>query len=201
MDDLVVPAPAPGSHDHLLDAVRRRIDQTVLHSLEPMVPPALRRGPFADVVAYDDLGSVVDYQSAYHPAPAQADVWRNVEAAYRQVEQQRDYQAPADNWAEAQLRRFTYKPGFRLSCRPAFGTREYFIAVRMWVPDTYVPARMTEVGGSFLVPSFLIDHNDEDGFARWLLEQLVEMERHEAREWFRRDGQIFDNPHAPRARS
>ncbi len=37
--------------------------------------------------------------------------------------------------------------------------------------------------------------DDADAFARWLTSALFDIELHESREWLRRDGAIYDDPH------
>lgn len=70
------------------------------------------------------------------------------------------------------------------------------IRVVMPVEDTYRPGVMTEVV-SMQTLSLSYDFPDEQ-FYTAVLECLKYVEEHECREWFKVDGKIFSNPHAPR---
>lgn len=53
------------------------------------------------------------------------------------------------------------------------------------------------VTGTRIVDKSTIGHPDL--FGAWLMWQLDDFERHETREWLRRDGDLVDDPHAPAA--
>lgn len=100
-------------------------------------------------------------------------------------------------WLRAQLARFSYRPGWSLTIVPG---ATYFedgrIVVDYGAADSRDPSRTVPVRISFAVPLGLIGLRDEEVFARWLQGVLFEAERHESREWLRRDGVLFDDPHA-----
>lgn len=100
----------------------------------------------------------------------------------------------------AELARFTYRPGWELSVEPIeslFAASVGYLIVRYETPDTYNPDILTlhQQVRLLLPPPELIIDNGSDMFARWLQDALFEIERHESREWLRRDGEIFDDPH------
>lgn len=96
-------------------------------------------------------------------------------------------------WAEAQLARFTYKPGWTFTIGPGFGAG---LQLRIVVEceDTYHPGEKVKIGKAIALPPFV--HGDEAGFAHLLAREIQDMEAHESREWLKRDGVVFDNPHA-----
>lgn len=96
-------------------------------------------------------------------------------------------------WFEAQLKRFTYKPGFKMRVQPNLGFMGPCILLTMKVEDTYHPGVFVEV----MKPCPLegVPAGNEQIFAQWLAGQLQELEIHESREWLKRDGVIYDNPH------
>lgn len=51
------------------------------------------------------------------------------------------------------------------------------------------------VTGTRIVDEDVIGYPDL--FGAWLMRQLDSFERHEMREWLRRDGELVDDPHAP----
>lgn len=98
---------------------------------------------------------------------------------------------------QATLRRITYKPNFWLRLEEwgdAFG-RAYRIRADMTLPDAHSRTHETRTFSSYWVqpwpPSL-------DIFVVQVHQALVEMERHEASEWFRLDGQAVVNPHDER---
>jgi hypothetical protein len=100
--------------------------------------------------------------------------------------------AHAAGWFRDELARFTYKPGYTMAISNAlFGL---CLSVTMKCHDTYHPERLIDVGKS--TPLHFIRAGNEDDFARFVAHELQELEVHESREWFKRDGVIFDNPHA-----
>jgi hypothetical protein len=106
--------------------------------------------------------------------------------------------APADAWLAVELARYTYKPGWSLQVEQS-GTIQC-IVVRYTALDSRAAQfarRDIALTVRLYVPPF-IEHGDE--FAMWLLMALTSIEEHEAREWLRRDGEIYADPHgqAPR---
>lgn len=59
---------------------------------------------------------------------------------------------------------------------------------------------VSTVAGSWSIPEEVLEVGAEDDFERWLFHILTELEMHEAREWFRKDGKIVDDPHNPTGR-
>lgn len=109
----------------------------------------------------------------------------------------------AREWAGEQLDRFTYRPGWTLAMegRTAFaGMWEGRLEVSFRPADSRDPSRTTEVSANFQLPYYVLDNRDEGLFAEWLQRCLMEAERHESREWLRRDGVIYDDPHAGTSR-
>lgn len=96
------------------------------------------------------------------------------------------------SWFREQLRRYTYKPGWRFHVDGAlFGWTAYLVGI-MSVEDTYNPGRTVEVSATY--PLYALDHN-EDVFGRCVEALIAKMELHEAQEWLRRDGVIYNDPH------
>jgi hypothetical protein len=107
---------------------------------------------------------------------------------------------PDLGWYRAQLARFTYKPLWSFTIVPgaAWAGAPWWepipeIRVEMLTEDTYNPGRVIRVLGSR--PLYDIGGCDETAFAMTLASLIAEMEVHEAREWLRRDGEIYDDPH------
>lgn len=86
-----------------------------------------------------------------------------------------------------QLARFTYKPGWR------FEVIGNYLRITLSTQDTYNPHKTVEVCS--VTPVYALGVDDPDMFAQRLAHRIQEMEIHESREWLRRDGEIFDNPH------
>jgi hypothetical protein len=99
-------------------------------------------------------------------------------------------------WVEQQLARFTYKPGWTFSARSNGMNGGIAVTVIMRVEDTYNLGQMVDVKGQLLLTPFTFEPFDEERFARRLADFLKDMEIHESREWLKRDGKIYDNPHA-----
>jgi hypothetical protein len=92
-----------------------------------------------------------------------------------------------------QLERFTYKEGWTFDVIKHALTG-HALRVTFRCKDTYNPHGPTiDIGN---MTSLLFIPDDPDEFARWLGGHLRMMEAHESREWLRRDGKIFDDPHA-----
>lgn len=100
---------------------------------------------------------------------------------------------------QATLRRITYKPNFRLWLDEVFDGDggSFRLRADMTVPDAHAPGHQTDARtfSSYWTqpwpPSL-------DIFVLQIHTALVEMERHEASEWFRFDGKAVVNPHDDR---
>jgi len=105
------------------------------------------------------------------------------------------------DWLRQQLARYTYRPGWTMEIERGLPLGmsivfDHRICVAYCAPDSRNPDRDMPVQGKFSVPCYVTDQRDEKAFAEWLQRTLFEVERHESREWLRRDGQIHDDPHA-----
>lgn len=65
------------------------------------------------------------------------------------------------------------------------------LAILIETPDSYAPDRLMRVYHYFIVPAAAYD---ERSWRRWLFDQIVLVEQHEAMEFFTIDG---DRPYAP----
>lgn len=106
-------------------------------------------------------------------------------------------------WLRAQLERHTYRPDWRIEIHgsgiPDSVYGDHRLVVKAMVQDTYQPDRRILIKSQNIVPLHLAEMRDEQEFTRWLQQALFDIEMHESREWLRRDGKLFDNPHAARA--
>jgi len=93
--------------------------------------------------------------------------------------------------AEAFMRRFTYKPGWVFALIPNYGATSWGIHVSFDTEDTFNPGHDIKIGFRRTMP---IPPN-EDYLAAQLLKIIDGIERHEAREWFKVDGQMPFDPH------
>jgi hypothetical protein len=97
---------------------------------------------------------------------------------------------------QIELGRWDYKPGWHLEIVSDPNLPEWSrctLIVRLDADDAREPGRKARIQSRHDLPGHLIDTSEE--FARFLQEILLEAERHEMREWLRRDGEIFDDPH------
>ena len=122
--------------------------------------------------------------------------WRLPGVPRRGLFYQSDPLAHVDAWVDQQLCRFRYKPGWR--CVAESSSQGTLLRTIMETEDTYNPGRTVKITGVQQIPYYVVEARDPDQFAQWLLHVLISLEEHEAREWFRRDGEIFDNPHKPK---
>lgn len=97
-------------------------------------------------------------------------------------------------WMREQLARYSYKPGWSVELSDDLGVAE--MVVRYTTTDSRNPQQPIGLKAHRTLPGT----SDPDELARHVLEGLVDVERHEALEWFRRDGVLFDDPHADPAR-
>jgi hypothetical protein len=102
-------------------------------------------------------------------------------------------------WLREQLARFTYRPGWTMQIQLQQGLMllgpEYLVRINFRVADTYAPGRDIPLVAVFHISPHIAAERDEELFARWLQGVLLDVERHESREWLRRDGTIYDDPH------
>lgn len=102
-------------------------------------------------------------------------------------------------WLKEQLARLTYKPNVTMSIVPSPGIfyqamgAEWSLQIIMSTEDTYHPGNTLEV--YHLSPLYHADMMDEDRFINDVATALKDMEIHESREWLKRDGAIWDDPH------
>lgn len=90
--------------------------------------------------------------------------------------------------------RLTYRKGWMFSLRDVDrgqGSEGLTLSVYGQYPDTYNPEQLIRVVHYFPVPPAAYD---ERSWRRWLFERVLEVERHEAMEFFRIDG---ERPYAP----
>jgi len=105
-----------------------------------------------------------------------------------------DRYAADERWVRDQLARFTYKPGWSFTVANDLipSSSGVLIALVARVEDTYNPGKHIEIGGYRRAQIYI---RDPDMFAKQLASFIVELEIHESREWLKRDGQIYDDPH------
>lgn len=90
--------------------------------------------------------------------------------------------------------RASYRPGWQLALEDidrGQGSKGLTLAVYGRFPDTYNPERTLHVVHYFPVPPAAFN---ETSWRRWIFERLLEVERHEAAEFFQIDG---SRPYAP----
>jgi len=90
-----------------------------------------------------------------------------------------------------ELDRITYRPGWTFSIYTDVhqGPTLRIIAT---VQDGYHPDNTIDLGINSRIPDII---TTPDLFHRWLLWRVLEVESHEAREFFRIDGDLLRNPH------
>lgn len=95
-------------------------------------------------------------------------------------------------WIREQLARYTYKKGWKFSVVEGYFGMGFF-QTSFACEDTYNPGVMTEVCKR--VPILAVPCGNEEAFARWLECEIQDVEIHESREWLKRDGKIYNDPH------
>lgn len=131
-------------------------------------------------------------------------------------------------WVSEQLSRFTYRPNWTMTLDdlmvPWAEPFPQAIIIRLvfYAPDSRnevvdqnlrqfnvdtgqsEPVRVrkdVKIGAVKQVPLYILDERSADNFARWLARSIEDMELHESREWLRRDGELWNDPHAPVGRT
>lgn len=89
----------------------------------------------------------------------------------------------------ALLERLTYRPGWTFTLDDRGG--QPTLVIRGVCPDAYRPGRTIATRGCFPIDATL---RDELALRSWVFERLLEMEHHEAGEFFVVDG---ERPYAP----
>jgi hypothetical protein len=134
---------------------------------------------------------MLSYHNLDIPRLASEDVARLLLLPTPYADRRYEQKTHAD-WVREQLDRHTYKPGWELEIvDPVFS--EPLLGIHFACRDTYHPER-PEVRVGKCVPLYTLP-KDPEMFTRCLAHELQAMEVHESREWFKRDGKIFDNPH------
>jgi hypothetical protein len=103
--------------------------------------------------------------------------------------------APWPEALERLVKALTYKAGWTFSLEHVDrgqGSVGLTLCILIVTPDSYAPERTMRVMHYFLVPAAAYD---ERSWRRWLFEQVVLVETHEAGEFFIVDG---ERPFAPR---
>lgn len=110
-----------------------------------------------------------------------------------------------------EVERWTYKPGWKLWIEysdvgdPFSGPPKHLVKLRVKFKalDSRGSGSMAPVEGTYAVPMAygntigggLLTEEEMGWFRHWLVDMLLETERHELREWLRRDGELHDDPH------
>jgi hypothetical protein len=102
-------------------------------------------------------------------------------------------------WAKEQLARFSYKPGWKFDIVAV--DSGIMLKVKFTAADTYNPDKEIVIEGKFALMCMLDweRHRSqglaEEFFAKDMEHTIWRVEQHEAQEWLRRDGTIYNNPH------
>ena len=99
------------------------------------------------------------------------------------------------DWLAAELRRYTYKPGYQLLLDRGTMRDWPRLIVKYEAPDSRDPSRRIPIVAQQIIPDL---PEDAEFFATWLERALFDIEVHESREWLRRDGTVCNDPHADR---
>jgi hypothetical protein len=101
----------------------------------------------------------------------------------------------------AELTHWTHKPGYQFDIEPEFGTAQPMLALTITMADSRSPGHQIRVAFAIALPPHVTRHIDPTLFGAAMLRLLDEAERHETREWLRRDGVLWDDPHAEPSRT
>lgn len=92
---------------------------------------------------------------------------------------------------ENHLKHLQYKPGWTFEIQTDLSYRPCLL-VSFIAEDAYNPGRETKIGfREALYPYY----RGTKQFEEWLFGVIMKIERHEAREFFKRDGEIINDPH------
>lgn len=101
--------------------------------------------------------------------------------------------------------RIDHRPGWRyeiLGAPPAYAASDYYrgpvIRIHADVIDSHPPNETLHIVHTFNVPGYFVEKQDWDDklFFDWVWAETLGVERHEAREFFRVDGERYKDPHA-----
>lgn len=98
------------------------------------------------------------------------------------------------------LKRFKYKPGWDFHVAEQVDYNVYRFVIGVHCKDTYNRHPQFYVTHTFPIPEMLV----EDSMERWLLDRIIDVEKHEAMEFFTVDGHrrfepdhdLFADPYA-----
>lgn len=88
----------------------------------------------------------------------------------------------------------TYKPDWMIDLEHRWGAVS--LVLRMKVEDSRNPGETVKVRGGRTLDLYRLRTMAPDRFLDWVFTEIMAMERHEAREWFRFHGELVDDPHA-----
>jgi len=103
-------------------------------------------------------------------------------------------EAPYPDVLDAMVRTLRYKPGWRFSLADldrGQGSTGLTLVIHITGPDSYHPERQISVNHYMLIPPAAYDARS---WRRWLFDQVLLVEQHEACEFFTLDG---EKPYAP----
>jgi hypothetical protein len=103
------------------------------------------------------------------------------------------------DWLQGQLDRYSYRPRWQWLIEQAaadgFWGPGFQVRVTFWATDAHDQGQEVRIISVQPVPSFVVQERDPALFARWFQMTIFEVEKHESREWLRRDGHLVDDPH------
>lgn len=102
------------------------------------------------------------------------------------------------------LARINYKIGYSASAEIRYD--QVFVIFKAHVVDSrqvIPPAtysghtlRMVDIQMPVSLPHYVLDAREERIFFTWVRDMLGHLEKHERDEWFRVDGELYEDPHA-----
>lgn len=103
-------------------------------------------------------------------------------------------------WCRSIVERCEYKPGWEIhiSDGDLFNLGEPILKIKFKTADSRFPDRIISVGMSHTVPEHVTMSLNKKRFIHWVLDMVMKVEIHEIKEWFKVDGEIFDDPHKER---
>jgi hypothetical protein len=91
---------------------------------------------------------------------------------------------------QAELSRYTYRPGWALTVEP-----DPYEGNRLWIVADVADAYHPDATVQLRIDTFVPPMPNAEAFGRWLLWRLLRVESHECREWLRYDGLPLADPH------